>query len=154
MFCQMTEKKTVIIGIGNLILRDEGVGVHVIRQLENRELPPGVELVDGGTAGMDLLPLIHGAERILLIDALRAGGEPGTIYRVTPEDLSRETPRPLSLHQVGLLEVLGMAKQLGAHREVTIIGVEPKEISWGMELSPEVEATVPKVIDAVFEELR
>jgi len=153
MFCQMTEKKTVIIGIGNLILRDEGLGVHVVRQLEDRELPPGVELIDGGTATMDLLPVIHEAERIVVIDALRAGGEPGTIYRVSPEDLSCETQRPLSLHQVGLLEVVGMAKQLGGHVDVAIIGVEPKEISWGMELSPEVEAAMPKVIDAVFEEL-
>lgn len=150
----MAKKKTVVIGIGNLILRDEGLGVHVVRQLEHRELPPGVELVDGGTAAMDLLPVIHEAERIVFIDALRAGGEPGTIYRITPEDLSGETHRPLSLHQVGLLEVLGMARQLGGHGEVAIIGVEPKEISWGMELSPEVEATVPKVIDAVFEELK
>jgi len=149
----MTEKKTVIIGIGNLILRDEGLGVHVVRQLEDRELPPGVELIDGGTATMDLLPVIHEAERIVVIDALRAGGEPGTIYRVSPEDLSCETQRPLSLHQVGLLEVVGMAKQLGGHVDVAIIGVEPKEISWGMELSPEVEAAMPKVIDAVFEEL-
>ena len=149
----MTKKKTVVIGIGNLILGDEGLGVQVVRELQDRELPPGVELVDGGTSAMDLLPLIREAERIVFIDALRAGGEPGTIYRVSPEDLVGETQRPLSLHQVGLLEVLGMAKQLGGHGEVAIIGVEPREISWGMELSPEVEATVPKVINAVFEEL-
>jgi len=154
MFCQMTEKKTVIIGIGNLILRDEGLGVHVVRQLEDRELPPGVELIDGGTATMELLPVIHEAERIVVIDALRAGGEPGTIYRVSPEDLLCEPQSPLSLHQMGLLEVLGMARQLGCHGKVAIIGVEPKEISWGMELSPEVEAAIPKVIDAVFEELK
>jgi hydrogenase maturation protease len=150
----MAKKKTVIIGIGNLILKDEGIGVHVVRELEDRELPPGVELIDGGTATMELLPMIREAERIIVIDAMRAGGEPGTIYRVSPEDLVCETGRPLSLHQIGLLEVLGMAKQLGGHVEVAIIGVEPKEISYGMELSPEVEATVPKVINAVFEELR
>ena len=154
MFSLMAKKKTVIIGIGNLILKDEGLGVHVVRELEDRELPPGVELIDGGTATMELLPVIHEAERIIVIDAMKAGGEPGTIYRVSPEDLVCETQRPLSLHQVGLLEVLGMAKQLGDHVEVAIIGVEPKEISYGMELSPEVEATVPKVINAVFEELR
>ena len=153
-FYQMVKEKTAIIGIGNLILRDEGLGVHVVRQLEDRELPRGVELIDGGTATTELLPVIHETERIIVIDALKAGGEPGTIYRVTPEDLVCETERPLSLHQVGFLEVLGMAQQLGGHGQVAIIGVEPKEISWGVELSPEVEATVPKVIEAVFEELR
>ncbi len=150
----MAEKTVVIIGVGNLILRDEGVGVHVVRELETRELPPQVEVLDGGTALMDLLPVIHKAERIIVIDALQAGGEPGTIYRVCPDDLMGETENPLSLHQVGLLEVLGMVRQLGGDPEVVIIGVEPKEISWGMELTPEVQAKLPKVIDAVFEELK
>jgi len=152
-FGGMAGTSTVIIGIGNLILKDEGIGVHVIRELEGRELPPGVEVMDGGTATMELLGIIQEAERIIVVDALRAGGEPGTIYRVLPEDLMSETGRPLSLHQVGLLEVLGMAEQLGGHGKVVIIGVEPKEISWGTELTVEVEAKVPRVIEAVLEEV-
>ncbi|UCC66628.1 MAG: HyaD/HybD family hydrogenase maturation endopeptidase [Deltaproteobacteria bacterium] len=143
----------MIIGVGNLILKDEGVGVHVVRELAGRELPSGVEAIDGGTATMDLLPVIHEAARIIVIDALRAGGEPGTIYKLFPEDLTCESERPLSLHQVGLLEVLGMARQLGGNGEAVIIGVEPKEISWGMELSPEIVAKIPNVIEAVFKEL-
>jgi hydrogenase maturation protease len=150
----MPEKKIVILGIGNVILRDEGVGVHAVRELEGRDLPPRVQVIDGGTALMDLLTVIQEAERIIVIDALKGGGEAGTIYRVTPDDLMAETERALSLHQVGLLEVLGMVKQLGGDPQVVIIGVEPKEISWGMELTPEVEARLPRVIDAVFEELR
>ncbi|MBW2039742.1 MAG: HyaD/HybD family hydrogenase maturation endopeptidase [Deltaproteobacteria bacterium] len=150
----MAKKRAVIIGVGNLILKDEGVGVHAVRELEGKELPPGVEVIDGGTATMDLLSVIQEAERIIVIDALKAGGEPGTIYRVIPDDLISESERPLSLHQVGLLEVLGTARQLGGHGEVVIIGVEPKEVSWGMELTPEVEVKVPKVIEAVFEELK
>jgi hydrogenase maturation protease len=150
----MPEKKIVILGIGNVILRDEGVGVHAVRELEGRDLPPRVQVIDGGTALMDLLPVIQEAARIIVIDALKGGGEAGTIYRVTPDDLMAETERALSLHQVGLLEVLGMVKQLGGDPQVVIIGVEPKEISWGMELTPEVEARLPRVIDAVFEELR
>jgi hydrogenase maturation protease len=149
----MANKKVIIIGIGNLILQDEGVGVHAVRALEDMDLPPGVEVIDGGTATMELLPVFQEAERIIVIDALRGGEKPGTIYRLTPDDLMGETERPLSLHQVGLLEVLGMARQIGGEPEVVIIGVEPKEISWGMELTPEVEARLPRVIDAVFEEL-
>jgi hydrogenase maturation protease len=150
----MMKKKTVIIGVGNLILKDEGVGIHVVKELEKRELPCRVEVVDGGTATMELLSTLLEAERIIIIDALKAGEEPGSIYRVVPNDLIHETERPLSLHQVGLLEVLGMARQLGGHGEVVIIGVEPKEISWGMELTPEVKARVPKVIEVVFNELK
>ncbi|MBN1254134.1 MAG: HyaD/HybD family hydrogenase maturation endopeptidase [Deltaproteobacteria bacterium] len=146
--------KVVIIGIGNLILQDEGVGVHAVRALEGRELPPGVEVIDGGTYLMDLLSVIQEAERIIVIDALRGGEKPGTIYRLSPDDLMGETERPLSLHQVGLLEVLGMARQLGGSPQAVIIGVEPKEISWGMELTPEVQARLPRVIDAIFEELK
>jgi hydrogenase maturation protease len=150
----MKNKKILILGVGNLILRDEGVGVHAVRELEKRDLPAHVKVIDGGTYLMDLLNVIQEAERIIVIDALRGGGKPGTVYRVTPDDLMAETERTLSLHQVGLLEVLGMVRQLGGEPHAVIIGVEPKEISWGMELTPEVEARLPRVIDAVFEELK
>jgi hydrogenase maturation protease len=99
-------------------------------------------------------PIIQAADRIIVIDALKGGGKPGAIYRLRPDDLTAEAERPLSLHQVGLLEVLGMARQLGGDPQVVIIGVEPKEISWGMELTPEVEAKLPKIIETVLEELK
>jgi len=150
----MAQKKVIILGVGNLILKDEGVGVHVVKEVENRKLPSGVEVIDGGTATTDLLSVIYESERIIVVDALRSGGEPGTIYRCLPEDLMDAEERPLSLHQVGLLDVLFMARQLGGHAYVVIIGVEPKEISYGMELTPEVKAAVPKVIKAVFQELK
>ena len=149
----MKNKKILILGVGNLILKDEGVGVHAVRELEGRDLPAHVEVIDGGTYLMDLLSVIQEAERIIVIDALKGGGEPGTIYRVTPDDLMAETERALSLHQVGLLEILGMVRQLGGDPHAVIIGVEPKEIAWGMELTPEVAAKLPKVIEMVMEEL-
>ena len=150
----MAHKKVLILGIGNLILKDEGIGVHVVRALEEIELHPEVELIDGGTATMDLLSLIHKAERIIIVDALKAGGVPGTLYRCLPEELEDTSERPLSLHQVGLLDVLGMARQLGGSAAVVIIGVEPKEISWGLDLTEELRAAVPKVVEAVCAELR
>jgi len=150
----MAQKKVLILGVGNLILKDEGVGVHVVKEMENKKLPPGVEVIDGGTATMDLLSIIYESERIIVIDALTSGGEPGTIYRCLPEDLMDAHERPLSLHQVELLDVLLMARQLGGHASVVIIGVEPKEISCGMELTPEVKAAVPKAIKATFKELK
>jgi hydrogenase maturation protease len=150
----MTQNKVLILGIGNLILKDEGIGVHAVQALEEQDLPPGVEVIDGGTSTMDLLSVIYESDRIIVIDALKAGGEPGAIYRCLPEDLTATSDRPLSLHQIGLLDVLGMARQLGGKAAVVIIGVEPKEISWGMELTEEVQAAVPKVIEAVKRELR
>jgi len=150
----MTTKPVLILGIGNLVLKDEGVGVHVVRALEKQKLPPGVNVIDGGTATMELLSPLFESERIIVIDALKANGEPGSIYRCLPEDLTETSDRPLSLHQVGLLDVLGMARQLGGNAAVVIIGVEPKEISWGLELTEEVQAAVPKVVEAVKQELK
>ena len=147
------EKKTVILGIGNLILRDEGIGIHAIRRLQSVELPSGIDVVDGGTDSVDLLPYFQNYERIIVVDALRAGGEPGSIYRVTPDDIMEDEKRSLSLHEIGLLDVLLMAKHLGGHGEVVIIGVEPKEISCSMDLTPEVEARLPHVMDAVLAEI-
>jgi hydrogenase maturation protease len=150
----MAKNRIVIIGIGNLILQDEGVGVHAVRELGKHALPAHVEVIDGGTATMELLPVIREAERIIVIDALRGGEEPGTIYRLSPEDLMIDAESPLSLHQVGLLEVLGMARQLGGNPAVVIIGVEPKEVAWGMELTPAVAAKLPQVVEAVLAELK
>ena len=147
------EKKTVILGIGNLILRDEGIGIHAVQRLQSVELPSGIDVVDGGTDAVDLLPYFQNYERIIVIDALRAGGEPGSIYRVTPDEIMEDKERSLSLHELGLLDVLLMAKHLGGHGEVVIIGVEPKEIACSMELTPEVEARLPHVMDAVLAEI-
>lgn len=150
----MNHKKVVIIGIGNILLRDEGVGVHAAWALMGRQLPDQVEVIDGGTDAMDLLPAIQEAGRVIVIDALTGGKEPGAIYRVTPADLLCATDYPLSLHQTSFLEVLGMARQLGNEPEVVIIGVEPKEMTWGLTLTPEVAQSLPQVIDAVLAELR
>ncbi|MFW6114918.1 MAG: hydrogenase maturation protease [Thermodesulfobacteriota bacterium] len=150
----MTTKRVLILGIGNLILKDEGIGVHVLRALEEQSLPSQVELIEGGTATLDLLSPFCDSERIIVVDAMKATGKPGTIYRCLPEDLMEISDRPLSLHQVGLLDVLSMARQLGGNPAVVIIGVEPKEISWGLELTEEIQAVVPKVVEAVKLELK
>ena len=153
----MTKQKPprLVLGVGNLLLRDEGVGVHVISALRDRELPDDVELWDGGTASFDLLDTLAGRRQVIIIDAVRTGSEPGTIFRFTPEDISARREQVTSLHQVGLLEALTVAEHLldSAPQEVIILGIEPKEIDWGLELSPEVEAAVPRVIELAMEEL-
>lgn len=141
-------------GIGNLLLRDEGVGVHVAMALEELPLPEGVEVVEGGTLGFDLLGYFEGVEKLVVVDALKGGGEPGSIYKVRPEQLKASKDRPLSLHQVGFLEVWETAKLLGFEPEVVIIGIEPKDLGWGMELSPEVRSKLDKVVELVLEEVK
>lgn len=146
--------RRIILGIGNLLLKDEGVGVHVVRLIQERGVPQGVEVIDGGTLGFDLLGLFEGTDKIVVVDALKGGGKPGTVYKVKPEDLKEEGARALSLHQVGLLEVIEMARLLGYDAEVVIIGVEPEEIAWGLELTPEVAAKVEKVAALALEEVQ
>lgn len=146
--------KRVVLGIGNLLMRDDGIGVHAIRALDGR-LPKDVELVDGGTAGCDLLPYMTGAEKIIIIDALQGGGPPGAVYRLTPQDCEEQSlGGTISLHDLGIMVVLHDLELLeGQMPPVVIIGVEPKEIDWGMELTPEVEKSLPRVLELVEREL-
>ena len=147
--------KIVVIGVGNLLLGDEGVGIHAVRELKKRALPPGVEVLDAGLAGIDLLGLFEGAEKVLIIDAADMNRNPGTVVRFTPDDiqLAEESPK-FSAHDVGLPEVLQLAKALGKFPpQVLIIGVQPKEISWRTDLTPEIQAALPKVLEVVLKEL-
>jgi hydrogenase maturation protease len=148
----MTTDKTLIVGIGNMLCCDEGVGVQVIQQMEFMELPGHIELLDMGTSTMDLISHLEGVKKLIVIDAMRTGGTPGAIYKCKPEDLMPKGEEPISLHEVGLLETLTMAKQMGMEIETVIIGVEPKVIDWGLELSEEVKEKIPTIIETVLKE--
>ncbi len=142
---------TLVLGIGNLLLCDEGVGVHVARALAQRELPPDVSVVEAGTAFLDVLPEIEKADRILLVDAMEGGAAPGSVYRV-PFDQCQHPDMLASLHGFDMSRVLFMA---GNDRspEVTVFGIEPARIEWGTELSPSVQRVVPAVEQAILYEL-
>lgn len=144
--------KLFILGVGNLLLKDEGVGVHVARALQEMSLPEGVEVVDGGTSP-DPLYLVEGVDKLVVVDAMRAGGEAGSIYRLAPEDITARPGVLISTHQMGLLESLRAMSLKGGPREVVIIGVEPKEMGWGLKLSPELEGRFPKILEAVLKEM-
>jgi hydrogenase maturation protease len=142
---------TLILGIGNLLLGDEGVGVHVTRALAQRELPANVSVVEAGTAFLDVLPEIEKADRILLVDAMEGGAAPGTVYRV-PFDQCRHPDMLASLHGFDMCRVLFMAGNNRAP-EVTVFGVEPARVEWGTELSPAVQRVLPGVVQAIEGEL-
>ena len=145
----------MVIGVGNLLLRDEGVGIHVIRELQKRPLPPGVEVIDGGLAGVRLLDFFSGARKVVLIDAAQMDLEPGQVVRFTPEDVRFQSGAvKLSTHDLALPEVLAIARALKeTPPEVLLLGIQPKEISWGTELTPEVRAAVPRVVELVLKEI-
>jgi hydrogenase maturation protease len=140
-----------IVGIGNLLLSDEGVGCHVAQALQEISLP-GVEVIDAGTCS-DPLQLGEGADKLVIVDAARGGGTPGQIYRFHPEDITPEQKPLLSVHDVSLLDNMMLARAWRDAGETVIIGVEPKELGWGLELSLEVRGKMPQIIDAVLSEV-
>jgi len=145
----------VIVGVGNVLLKDEGIGVHVVRALQEMDLASlsgEVEVVDGGTSP-DAFDTAEGADKLIIVDAARGGGEPGTIYRFAPDDVSGEPKFLASLHDLGLLDSLRMMEAVGdPPRDTVIIGVEPAEVDWGLELTPALRGRLPDVVRIVVEE--
>lgn len=150
---ETARKDTLILGTGNLLLKDEGVGVHVVKRLEDTVLPEDVELLDGGTGGFDLLYEIEGRKKVILIDAVKAGETPGTIYRFSGEDIEMKPKVSITLHDTDFADVLHVASIRGEKPKITVIGIEPKDISMGLELSPEIERQIPKMIELVMKEI-
>jgi hydrogenase maturation protease len=145
--------KILVVGMGNLLYRDEGIGVHVVQEMEKMNIQEPLELLDIGTSTMDLILYLKGVKKLIVIDAMKAGGDPGTVYKCKPEDLWPKDEGPISLHEIGLLETLNMAKKMGVEIETVIIGVEPKVMDWGMELTEEVKNKIPFIIDVVLKEV-
>ncbi len=145
-----------IIGAGNVLMKDEGIGVRIVEDLKSRGLPEGIDVFDAGTSLMELMPYFQSYRRLILVDAVRGGNRPGTVYRFQPEDV-KEIAGPfgqaLGLHQISLLESLAMNSLVtGKQHDVTIIGIEPKEIDLGLELSSELGEKVSDIADLVLEE--
>lgn len=147
------EIRLLILGAGNLLHKDEGVGVHVAQRLGDTPLPRDVQVIDCGTSLLDVVSFIEKAERLILVDAIRTGAQPGTIFKLRDKDISEHPRKLVSLHQLGLLEALEMVDKLGKRPPTTIIGVEPKDVGMGMELSSTVQSVIPKVLDLVLEEV-
>jgi hydrogenase maturation protease len=121
-------RKTLVLGLGNVILGDEGVGVHVVRALQQYTLPDDVECLDGGTGGFILLEPLESAGRIVLIDAAADGNPPGTVTRTTPK-FSRDYPPTLTAHDIGVKDLLDAFYMRGGDREVVLyaIAIDPHQ---------------------------
>jgi hydrogenase maturation protease len=150
------QTKVTLIGLGNLLMRDEGVGVQAVRALEEcYELPPELEVVDGGTSGLDLLPYIEARERVLLVDAVNFRQDPGYIGVLENEEIPALFAAKESLHHLGLMDVLAAAKLLDASpREICLIGIQPLRLEIGLELSELLQGKMELLLGRIIAKLK
>lgn len=146
----------VVLGVGNTLMQDDGIGVWTVQALaEEYDVPAHVRLVEAGIAGLRLLSELEGAEHLLIIDAVMGKGRPGSVYRLTPEDLPKGRGPFMSAHEVGITEVLSAAELLGKKPHTRILGIQPLETrTVGLELTPPLQEALPSVVAAAVEELR
>ncbi|HCC55276.1 MAG TPA: Ni,Fe-hydrogenase maturation factor [Desulfobulbaceae bacterium] len=150
----MPPRKILILGVGNLLLKDDGFGVHLVNSLKDTVLPDNVTLLEAGTVSHQLIPLLHEIDHLIVIDVVEAGDTPGALFRFSPDEMKFPVAPQASLHQISLVDVLHMAALTGSKPKTVIIGVQPKDVSsWSMELSDELLAVIPRVQELVFEEL-
>jgi hydrogenase maturation protease len=150
-------KRLLVLGVGNLLLTDDGAGVHAVTELDGEEEwdREKVDFLDGATFTQDIFYVFQKYERVLVLDTVKGGREPGTVYRFTEENLRDNYEQRLSLHDIDLLDSLKMAELLGNKPDIMVIGIEPLTISeWSMEMSEPVKAKYPKFLEAARREIR
>jgi hydrogenase maturation protease len=145
-----------VLGVGNILLQDEGLGVRAVERLSARcDLPESVQLVDGGALGLRLLPLIEDTRSLLIIDAIASGRQPGSLVRLEGEAISGALALKMSMHQVGLRELLSVCQlRQTLPPRLVLWGMEPAAVDWGVELSPPVTAQLGTLVEVVVSELR
>jgi len=148
--------KVTILGVGNTLFTDEGTGIRVAEYLSERYTFDGsVSLVDGGTLGLGLLGVMGNADYLIVVDAVRNGGAPGSLYRLCGDEIPKRVFPKNSLHQVDLIEALTLCQVLDKVPETVVIGVEPLDIeTFGIELTPTVSAKISAVAQMVLDELK
>jgi hydrogenase maturation protease len=153
----MQEPTITILGLGNILMSDEGVGVHVVNEFQKRyETPDYVEIVDGGAAGLDLIPFIEGRERVLMVDAVNFDREPGFIDTLENDEIPIRLTQKASMHHLGLMDVLCIVRMSGnVPRELCIIGIQPKSLELGIDMTPEIwdkqEALIERLVRKLHE---
>ncbi|MEJ5349456.1 MAG: HyaD/HybD family hydrogenase maturation endopeptidase [Desulfosoma sp.] len=152
----LASPKILVLGVGNVLLKDEGLGVHLVRRLEaSYAFSENVELMDGGTLGLRLLDPISQADHVIVIDAIQKGEAPGTVHRISAEDLSKKVTFKNSIHQLDLVETLAYAEVLGQRPSCIIMGMEPLDIEpWGITLTAPVAANLKQLETLVLEEIQ
>ena len=149
------DETITVLGIGNILLQDEGFGVRIIEELQRRyQFPDTVQILDGGTLGLDLLRFITGTTKLLVVDAISGGKLPGSFYRFTGDDVKAYFRDKVSLHELGIKDVLAVLEVLGKPiAEVAVIGIEPAVLELGLELTPIVAGMVDKTVTVAIAQL-
>ena len=152
----MKSKTISLIGVGNILMKDEGVGVHAVNAFQERyAVPDSVEIVDGGSAGLDLLEYFEGRDKVLIVDAVDFGREPGYIDTLENEAIPARFGAKASMHHLGLLEVISVSNLMGAlPKEVCLIGIQPKTIELGLDMTQEIWDNVDILIERMVVKLR
>lgn len=148
-------KKITVLGIGNILLQDEGFGVKVVENLVQRfTFPEYVQVLDGGTLGMGLLPFLDGTDKLMIIDAVAGSLPPGGIYELKGEDVKAYFKNKVSLHELGIQDVLATLELLEKPvREVLVLGIQPLVVDVGLELTEKIKPLVPHIADRVVAKL-
>jgi hydrogenase maturation protease len=155
---EKNKKETLILGVGNPLRRDDGIGPEVIRlMIENRKtynLPYGIDFLDGGTDGLGLIEYLKEYNKVIILDAVEMKLTPGTIKVFTPEEaILNINTDALSTHGFGIAELIKLAKQLDINPELIIVGVQPEDVSYGEELSFSVNSKTDTIVDIILKSI-
>lgn len=145
-----------VLGIGNVLLSDEGLGVVAVKRFsEEYEVPENVKVMDGGTLGLDLMYFLEGTEKLLVVDAVAGGNPPGTLYKIKNEEVKKYFKNKVSMHEIGFQEVMALMELRGFPlKEVVIIGLEPKSLELSLNLSREIEEKIPVLLEEIAKQLK
>jgi hydrogenase maturation protease len=146
--------QVTLLGLGSILMQDDGVGVHAIRYIQEHYDTPGLEIVDGGTSGLDLIPYIENRDRVLVVDATDFGQDPGYIGVLRDAEIPAIFGEKGSLHHIGLMDVLATVQLLGiSPKEICLIGMQPQTIALGLELSGVIQEKLGMLVARVIEQL-
>ena len=149
-----TRAPVLVMAVGNILRQDDGFADAVLKRLEGMELPADVELFDAGTSAIDLMDVFNGRDQLVVIDAVRGGQAPGTLYRFSPEEVEAQALPMNSLHQVGLIETLRLGELVDCKPKATVvIGVQPEATGLGIGLTPKVAAAIDQAVALVLREI-
>ncbi len=145
----------LVLGVGNILLSDEGAGIRVIEELQKDTLPEGVEVVDGATRAMELVDIMRSRRKVIIVDAVDAGSDPGAVFRFGPAQLAELRQMSVSVHDIGVHEAISMLRLTGdLPEDITFYGIQPGSLALHEGLTPEVAAAAEKVIGFVLEDLK
>jgi len=153
----LSSPQVVVLGLGNILLEDEGIGVHVVRHLEQQyRFSPEIEIVDGGTSGLDLLPFFGTDKAILLIDAVNFDMQPGTVGVLEDDAILAQLDPKLSLHHLGLSDLISISELTDRKpQKLTLLGIQPKSMeNMDLEMTETIKAVFNKVVDHALQILK